>query len=417
MPMPQQPPDEQQQSAVSSAAQTVREKVVDPLTDFLQEETAGGLVLLMATIAALVWANSPAGDAYVDLWHTHVEVGVGSASIDLSLQHWVNDALMAIFFFVVGLEIKRELVTGELRDRRAAALPAIAAAGGVALPALIFTAITMGAGGHGAGGWAIPAATDIAFAVGVLALLGDRMSSGVRLFLLTIAIVDDIIAIVIIAIVYSGAISMAWLAGAVAAFAAVLLFQRLGIARIAAYVPLGILAWVAVYESGIHATIAGVVLGLLAPARPFKGRDLETELEHRLHPVSAFAIVPLFALANAGVDFGGGVLGDALGSSVTWAVVAGLVLGKLVGISGATFLGLRLGWGTLPNGMERRHVVGVAALGGIGFTVSLFIAQLAFDDPRLADVAKVGIFIGSIVAGGLGAALLAAQARRSRESG
>lgn len=402
-------PDQQPETEQNRVVGVVKAKVVDPLTDFLQDETAGGIVLFAAAVIALVWANSPWSDAYFDLWHTHVAIGVGDASIDLSLHGWVNDLLMAVFFFVVGMEIKRELVSGELQDKRAAALPALAALGGVALPALIFTLVV--AGGDGASGWAIPAATDIAFAVGVLALLGDRVSSGVRLFLLTIAIVDDIVAIAIIALFYADSLSFLWLAVAYAAFLGIVLFQRFGVSRVAAYAPLALIAWVAVYESGVHATIAGVVLGLLVPARPFRGRDVHTTLEHRLHPVSAFAIVPLFALANAGVDFGGGVLGDALSSRLTWAVVAGLVVGKLLGIAGTTLIALKLGIGRLPDGMARAQVWGVAALGGIGFTVSLFIADLAFDDPILTDTAKVGIFIGSIVGGALGATLLV---RRSR---
>ncbi|MDO8213803.1 Na+/H+ antiporter NhaA [Conexibacter sp. CPCC 206217] len=388
---------------------SIRTKVVDPLSDFLDDEVVGGLVLLLAAIVALVWANSPWSDAYFDLWHTHVDVGIGDAAIDLDLHGWVNDLLMAVFFFVVGMEIKRELVTGELQDRRAAALPAIAAAGGVALPALIFTLIV--AGGEAAKGWAIPAATDIAFAVGVLALLGSRVSSGVRLFLLTIAIVDDVIAIAIIAIFYADGLSIGWAAVAIAGLSAVVLFQRLGVTRMWAYAPLALLVWVAVYESGVHATIAGVALGLLVPARPFRGRDVHSRLEHRLHPVSAYAIVPLFALANAGVDFGGGALSDALSSRLTWAVAAALVLGKLIGISGATLLALKLRIGTLPGGMARGQVFGVGALGGIGFTVSLFIADLAFTDPRLTDAAKVGIFIGSICGGVLGAVLLVRRGR------
>jgi NhaA family Na+:H+ antiporter len=390
---------------ISGARRRVR-RAVDPLVEFLHEEAAGGIVLLVAALAAVAWANSPAGDGYVELWERHVDI----AGIDLDLRHWVNDALMALFFFVVGLEIKRELAVGELRERRAAALPALAAAGGVALPALIFLAVTGGA--EGASGWAIPAATDIAFAVGVVAVLGDRIPSGVRLFLLTIAIVDDIIAIAIIALVYSSGISFGWLALAVAGLVAVAAMRRLGVWRIAAYVVVGIAVWIAVHESGVHATVAGVALGLLTPAAPVRGRRVLETLEHRLHPVSAFVVVPLFALANAGVDFGGGVLGDALRSRLMWAVAAGLVVGKLIGIAGASALALRLRLGTLPEGAARRHVPGVAALGGIGFTVSLFIAQLAFDDPALVDDAKVGIFAGSIVSGVLGAAILRAVSNR-----
>ncbi|MEA2180011.1 MAG: Na+:H+ antiporter, NhaA family [Solirubrobacteraceae bacterium] len=385
-------------------------QAVDPLVEFLHEEAAGGLALLAATIVALVWANSPLGDDYVALWEHELTVGAGSLALTLDLRHWVNDALMALFFFVVGLEIKRELVTGELREPRAAALPAIAAIGGVALPVLIFLALTAGA--EGAAGWAIPAATDIAFAVGLLALLGDRVSAGVRLLLLTIAIVDDIVAISIIAVFYSGDLSVAWLAAGAGALAAVVVARRAGVTGIGVYAAIGAIAWIAIHESGVHATAAGVALGLLTPARAVGGRAVLQTLEYRLHPISAFLVVPLFALANAGVDFGGGVLRDALGSRLTWAVVAGLVVGKLAGISGATLLALRTGAGRLPDDVSRREVVGVAAVAGIGFTVSLFVAQLAFDDPELVDRAKVGIFIGSALSGLLGVAILSVLARR-----
>ena len=361
-------------------------KALDPLAEYLRDETAGGVVLLVATAIALIWVNSPIGDSYGDLWQTELTLGLGDLSITEDLQHWVNDGLMVLFFFVVGLEIKRELTVGELRDRRTALLPAVAAVGGVALPALLFVLITAGSGQSD--GWAIPAATDIAFAVGVMALLGDRVPSGAKLFLLTIAIVDDILAIAIIAVFYSSDIELAWLAGAVAGLLAVVAMRALGVRWIAAYVPVGLAIWVAMLESGVHPTIAGVALGLLTPARPVAGRQVLEIVEDRLHPLSAFVVVPLFALANAGVDFGGGVLADALESRLAWAIVAGLVIGKLLGIAGATLLGLRLGWGRLPDGVERAQVWGIAAVGGIGFTVSLFIAQLAYDDPAVIDIGE-----------------------------
>jgi NhaA family Na+:H+ antiporter len=384
-----------------------RRRVVDPLAEFLREETASGAVLLAAALVALVWANSPLGESYFSLWERDVAIGVGGATLDLSLHAWVNDALMAVFFFVAGMEIKRELVAGDLRDRRAAALPALAAVGGVVTPALLFWLLT--AGGEAAHGWAIPSATDIAFAVGALALLGDRVHPGVRLFLLTIAVVDDVIAIAVIAVFYAGSIEPLWLAVAAAALAAVAVLRRLGVGVVSAYLPLALLTWLAVHASGVHATIAGVALGLLVPVGTVGGRDLRGRLERWLVPVSAFAIVPLFALANAGVDLGGGVLGEALGSRLTWAVAIGLVVGKLLGISGATLLALRLRVGVLPEGMRRADLPGVAALGGIGFTVSLFVAELAYDDPALTATAKVGIFAGSIAAGLLGTALLLAR--------
>lgn len=383
---------------------TVRTRVIDPLTDFVDDEVVGAVVLFAAAALALVWSNSPWSASYFDLWATHLNICLAGITIDLDLQHWVNDLLMAVFFFVVGAEIKRELVSGELRNRRDAMLPALAALGGVALPAIIFLAVV--GSGPAANGWAIPAATDIAFAVGVLALLGDRISAGIRIFLLTIAIVDDIVAIAIIAVFYGDGLSVAWGVAAVAGLAGVWLLQRLGVWRIWPYVPLAAFVWLATFESGVHATIAGVALGFMVPVRPFRGRNINRKLEHRIHPFSAYLVIPLFALANAGIDLGGGVFGDALGSEITWGVIAGLILGKALGISGITFLAMKLRLGTLPTGMRAAQVWGVGALGGIGFTVSLFIADLAFADPLLTGDAKIGIFLGSILSGIIGAVLL-----------
>ena len=383
-------------------------RVVDPLTEYLRAEATGGIVLLVATVAALIWANM-ASDGYLSFWHEKLDLSFAGLDLDLDLRHWVNDALMALFFFVVGLEIKRELVLGELRERRAATLPVVAALGGVALPALLFFGLT--AGTAFTSGWAIPAATDIAFAVGVLALLGDRVSSGLKLFLLTVAIVDDIAAILIIAVFYSADLSALALLASAGGLGLVVLLRRLGVTAVAPYFIVGAAVWVAVHESGVHATIAGVALALLTPTGQVGGRNILESLEHRLHPVSVFAVVPLFALANAGIEFGGGVLADAASSRLAWAVVAGLVVGKLVGIAGATLLGLRLGWGDLPEGVQRAQVWGLAALGGIGFTVSLFIANLAYNDPAAVDTAKVGIFAGSLLSGLLGAGLLMRRAR------
>jgi Na+:H+ antiporter, NhaA family len=379
-------------------------RFVDPLTDFLHEEAAGGVALAVATVVALVWANSPADQAYADVWDFEIGFEVAGLDLENDLGHWVNDGLMALFFFVVGLEIKRELVVGELRQRSAAVLPVAAALGGVLMPVLIFVAVI--AGGEGASGWAIPAATDIAFAIGVIALLGDRIPAGVKLFLLAIAIVDDLIAISLIAVFYSEGISVGWLLAAAAVLGGVVGLRAAGVRSIPVYVAVGIAAWIAMHESGVHATIAGVALGLLCPAHPVDGRDVLTTLEHRLHPVSAFVVVPLFALANAGIDLGAKNLEDALESRLAWAIFLGLVIGKLTGISAATLLALRRGWGSLPEGAERGRVPGVAALGGIGFTVSLFIAELAYGDDALANIAKIGILGASLASGMLGAALL-----------
>ncbi len=386
--------------------------VVSPLRAFLHAESAGGVVLVVAAVAALVWANSPAADGYGQFWHQTLSVGTGQAGITEDLQHWVNDGLMVVFFFVIGLEIKRELVVGELRAPRAAAVPALAAVGGVAVPAIIYLAVV--SGGEPARGWGIAMATDIAFAVGVLALLGSRASAGAKLFLLSVAIVDDIIAILIIAVFYSGSIKLWWLAGAAAGLLLVVGLRRLGVVSPWGYVPVGVAVWVATLESGVHATLAGVALGLLTPARPVAGRDVLDELEHALHPVSAFLVVPVFALANAGVDVRGGVLGAAFGQPVTWAVILGLVIGKILGIGGTTYLLRWRGWGSLPADMHHREILGVAALGGIGFTVSLFITDLAFDDAGLIGQAKIGVLTASLSAALIGTALLFAAAARTR---
>jgi len=384
-------------------------RLLGPLQEFLRNEAAGGIALVLAAVAAVVWANGPFSGSYDSFWHAELTLGWGPAALTEDLQHWVNDGLMALFFFVVGLEIKRELVTGELRDRRAAALPAFAALGGVLVPAAIFLAV---ARGPEATGWGIPMATDIAFAVGVLALLGKRVPAGAKLLLLTAAIVDDIIAITVIAVFYTESVELGWLAGAIVGLLLVVVLRRRHVHAIWPYALVGLAVWVATLESGVHATIAGVALGLLTPTGQVGERDVLHTLEHRLHPFSAFLIVPLFALANAGVDFRGGLLGQAMGSSLTWAITLGLVLGKIVGISAAVYLAVRTGVGRLPAGVHTLHVFGVAAVAGIGFTVSLFIADLAYEDQTLVQTAKVGIFTGSIIAGAAGAALMLLAGRR-----
>ena len=386
-------------------------RALSALQDFLHDEAAGGIVLVVGALVAVVWANSPVSESYTNFWGQYLTLGWGPTALTENLQHWVNDGLMVVFFFVVGLEIKRELAIGELQDARAAALPAAAALGGVVVPALIFVALTSGDAGAG---WGIPMATDIAFAVGVLALLGDRVPTGAKLLLLSAAIVDDIIAITVIALFYTESVSLAWLGGAVAGLAVVVVLRRLGVNAIWPYVLVGSVVWVATLESGVHATIAGVALGLLTPAGEVGGRNVLTTLEHRLHPWSAFVVVPLFALANAGVGFGGGLLGEALSTAMPWAIALGLVIGKIVGISAAVWLTVRTGLGRLPHGVGPLHVVAVAAVAGIGFTVSLFIADLAYDDPALTETAKVGIFVGSLLAAAIGSTLMIAAGRGSR---
>jgi NhaA family Na+:H+ antiporter len=420
--------------------------VARPVHRFLEIEASGGLVLIVAAVAALVWANSPWKESYTDLLHTVVELEVGSFVLREDVQHWVNDGLMTLFFFVVGLEIKREWVSGELRDRRAAALPAIAAVGGMVVPAAIYAALNVG--GPGGRGWGIPMATDIAFALGVVAVLGRRVPPALKVFLLTLAIVDDIGAILVIAVFYSSSVSLGWLAVAAAVVLAVVLLRRGRVWYHPIYVVLGVTLWLAVFESGVHATIAGVVMGLLTPARPFLP-DVETErivdtLEHRaelrsddvrrvsfmiaesvplterieraLHPWTSFVVVPVFALANAGIELTGDSLSG--GSGVALGVVLGLVVGKTIGISLFSWVACRLGVASLPSGAGWPHLVGVAALAGIGFTVSLFVAGLAFaPGSPTEDQAKIGILAASVLAAAIGTVVLSAASRRRPSRG
>jgi NhaA family Na+:H+ antiporter len=407
-----------------------------PVNRFLRVEAASGLLLLAAAVAAMVWANSPWSGAYTDLWASDIGVTVAGHSLVLDLRHWLNDGLMTLFFFVLGLEIKQELVDGQLTSARSAAIPAIGALGGMVVPAAVYAALN--AGGDGAGGWGIPMATDVAFSLGVLALLGSCVPPALKVLLLALAIVDDIGAIVVIAAFYSDGLSLAWLAVAVAGLATVAGLRRRTVWYMPVYAVLGVAVWFAMYESGVHATIAGVALGLLTPARPLmpeidadriagelsgdtsvdaaEVRDISfriresvpvTErLQNLLHPWTSYVIVPLFALANTGVEISSDTLADAAGSRVTLGVVAGLVVGKLVGVAGAIALGRRLGLGVLPEGVTLRHVVGMAGLAGIGFTVSLFVTGLAFDDEALADEAKLGILAASVLGAAVGALVL-----------
>lgn len=376
---------------------------------FVSVEVLGGIVLLAATGAALVWANVSLS-SYEALWSRQLTIGVGSLARTENLQHWVNDGLMTVFFFVVGLEIKRELVRGELRDPRTASLPAIAAVGGMVVPALLYLAIN--AGGPGGRGWAIPMATDIAFAVAVLAIAGSNVPGNLKLFLLTLAIVDDIGAIVVIAVFYSGDISAAWLLGAAGTIVAIVALQRLQVRYVLAYVIPAVVLWVCVFESGVHATIAGVLLGLLTPARPVGGREVIEGLEARLHPWSSFVIVPLFALANAGVSLRGDGISRAWSSAISWGIIVGLVIGKPVGIVATTTLARRLRLGRLPDGVHLGQVVAAGAAAGIGFTVSLFVADLSYGGVRLDD-AKIAILGASVISGAVGLTLLRITSRRS----
>lgn len=423
----------------------VPETFVQPVLRFMRTEASGGILMLVAAVAALMWANSAFGDSYVALWEAHLTVELpGGLHVDHSLREWVNDALMVIFFFVVGLEIKRELVMGELSNPREAAIPAMAALGGMVVPAGIYLLI---AGGTAPQGWGIPMATDIAFAVGVISLLGSRIPIGAKLFLLALAIVDDIGAILVIAVFYTDDLALGWLAAAGVAVLLIVVMKRAAVRSMVFYVIVGTFVWFAFLESGVHATIAGVILALLTPARPFyipdhyagTARELvdrvdeyagdpgipehrhtreriqslledvsrlssETiapldRLEHRLEPWSSFVVVPIFAFANAGVRISGDALSGALGDPVLLGVALGLLVGKVVGVSGATWLAVRLGLGDLPRRTTWSHVIGLSMLAAIGFTVALFVTALAFTDPAHTDSAKIGIFIASLIAG------------------
>ncbi|MEV4420574.1 Na+/H+ antiporter NhaA [Patulibacter sp. NPDC049589] len=381
----------------------------------LRSPITGGVLLLAAVLLALLWANVLSGAGYEGVWRTELTVGVGDLSITEDLRHWINDGLMALFFLVLGLEVKHEFVAGSLRDPRAAAVPIAAAIGGAVLPAVIYVAFTVG--GAGSEGWGIPMATDVAFAIAVLALLGSRIVPAIKTFLLTLAVVDDILAVLVIAVFYTETIVPGWLFAAILGLAAIKVLQRAMVSSVPVYVLIGLIVWVCMLESGVHATIAGVALGLITPAGSFRGRDILHALKGRIEPVTALVIVPLFALANAGVVLTGGVVGDAASSGVALGVLVGLVVGKPVGITVTALLVERVGLGRLDPAIGVAHLVGIGALAGIGFTVSLFISDLAFDGPELAQLAKIGVFAGSLISGVLGAILLLRATRPLISSG
>jgi NhaA family Na+:H+ antiporter len=420
------------------------EKIVRPFQQFADRASSSGILLIAAAIVALVWANSPWGDSYAAFWGTKLSIGSSNFSIEEDLTHWINDWLMAVFFLVVGLEIKREILVGELSSPRQAALPIAAAIGGAVLPALIYLAINFGT--EGAAGWGIPMATDIAFALGVLALLGERVPLGLKVFLTALAIVDDILAVLVIALFYTSDVSWGALAVGAAFLIALVAANLAGVGKPLPYALLGAGLWVCFLESGVHATIAGVLLAMTVPASSYidtgeflrrsrsildrfeeagergdavlsneerqgalhalnkANEDVEPplqELEHALHPWVVFAIMPLFALANAGVVLGEGFVSTLL-SPVSLGIVAGLVLGKQLGITLFAWLAVKSGISEIPGGVSWLHIYGAGWLAGIGFTMSLFISDLAFGNSPLLDVAKLGILAASLIAGTAG---------------
>ena len=419
-------------------------RIVRPLERFVSQEAGSGAILMMAAIAALVWANA-APNSYEEFWHIGTATGVGAVELHLDLREVVNDLLMAVFFYVVALEVKREFIFGALRDRSYAALPVAAAFGTMVGAALTYTAVNLIGDGN-LNGWAIPIATDIAFALAALGLVGRRAPVELRTFLLTLAVVDDLATIAVIAVFYSKGLSLAWLVGGLLTLAAVLGMQRIGVRALTPYIAVAAALWVAVHESGVHATIAGVALGLLTPAQPFYPRRATGEalagqlsnvvaepdeevseatmsevsrlsreavaplirMEHALHPWSAYVVLPIFALANAGVEITLDGVRDALTGPVGLGILLGLVVGAPVG-------GVLLPWGvarltgtTLPGSLDWAAIAAMAPLKGIGFTVAIFISILAFDDEALQAQATLAILAASLLAGliGVGSLLL-----------
>lgn len=422
------------------------EVLLKPINEFLHQEASGGILLIICTVIALAWANSPWFHSYHDLWHTHLVVNIGSLlNLDYTIHHWINDGLMAIFFFTVGLEIKRELLVGELSSMQKASLPIAGAIGGMVVPALFY--VIFNSGGEGADGWGIPMATDIAFVVGIMALLGPKIPLTLKIFVLALAIADDIGAVMVIAIFYTAEISLTALVVAAVVLVFLVLLNKLGTKSLIPYTILGIILWLAFLKSGVHATIAGVLLAFTIPAssryntNEFSDRvknlikkfddtgdhwknvlnnserqshvhaiensceRILTPLqrfEHGLHPWVAFFIIPVFALANAGVTLAGLDILGALLSPISLGIIVGLFIGKQLGIFGFSYIAVKMKLASLPEGVNWKNLYGAGILAGIGFTMSLFIAGLAFNDPALLDLSKIGVLTGSLLSGIVG---------------
>ena len=448
-------PDPEIRSTWSRSDRPVPRRLLRPLQEFLETSTASGVVLLGAVIVALAWVNSPWGASYSSLFATQVSIRVGDLAVTGDLHFWINEGLMSLFFLVVGLEIKRELTTGELRRPRAASLPLIAAAAGMAVPALLFLAMV--GGGEAARGWGIPMATDVALALGVLALAAARIPSGLRPLLLALAIVDDIGSVIVVAAFYAETISLGWLILAMIVAGLVFVFPKIHIRATPVYVILGVVLWFAMYRAGLHPALAGVVVGLLTPSEPFQrpravsqeahrtadrteddpeppdadahqwlrlaelSREAVsplTRVEHILLPWASYFVLPLFALANMGVPLSAASIAAAAGSTVAWAILVARVVGKFVGIWGAALLSSRLRLVELPAGVGSSHLAGMAAAAGTGFTVSLFVADLAFgpNNPLLAHV-KISLLAASAISAIVGLLLLRRAGTSSRDVG
>jgi NhaA family Na+:H+ antiporter len=380
---------------------------VKHLQRFFSNEASGGIILIIAAALAMLLANmGSTSGLYHSFLETPVQLKVGALEINKNMLLWINDALMAVFFLLIGLEVKRELIVGSLASRRQAIFPVIAALGGMVVPALVYLAFNF-QDPITREGWAIPAATDIAFALGVLALLGSRVPASLKIFLMALAIIDDLGAIVIIALFYTSDLSLLSLGVAAAAIAVLAILNLTGVRRTGIYILVGVILWTAVLKSGVHATLAGVVVGFFIPLKEQNGKSPAAQLEHVLHPWVAYLILPLFAFANAGVSLQGVTL-EGLTSLLPLGIMAGLFIGKPLGISLFCWLALKMKWATLPAGTTWKQIMAVGVLCGIGFTMSIFIASLAFGnvDPALINWAKLGILIGSVLSAVVGYTLL-----------
>ncbi|NDG09487.1 MAG: Na+/H+ antiporter NhaA [Actinobacteria bacterium] len=385
---------------------------IAPLRDFLRRESSSGVLLLIAAILGLVAANTPIADSYFKFLEIEFKVDWGGIFLEMTILKFINYGLMTIFFFVVGLEIKREVTSGHLSKLRQAAAPFFAAIGGMAIPAVIYLAI---AGDAAPEGWAIPVATDIALAVGLLALMGSTVTQGLKAFLLALAVIDDIGAILIIALVYSSGVIFSWLLAGVLAVIVTLALQRLKVMKIYVYIFVGALLWYSLYKAGLHPTLAGVIMGILAPAAPIEDKNwsdsedgqvtIVEKLEARFHGLSTFFVVPIFAFANAGVELSSRALNDAINSPIAWGIVAGLVLGKPIGVFATAKLAAKVKLAELPEGGRGVKLLATGSTAGIGFTVAIFIAKLAFEAGPNQDLAVTAVIFGSLISGLIAVAL------------